>query len=291
MPSELDIMNSLERGKSIVSILLEHGVSATSLEPAKTNPQESESTEDKAQVASSRSVPKDSSAKQKKKKKRKVVDRRRRRKGSEKEKISSGEESDSDSDGSTSSSGSLARLSSDEDLSLDNLGEDDLELLDSLTESSSSEPEVDEEEDGKQGRDASEDTPTLESKFTASGATQAPVPAKRAGRKHIILAANFNMPPKTPSHGAPQNTKDTPADKKGSKSLLSRSPLQTQSRDQQKSDNQLVDLIENTDVQSAVYTACRLLAEDSSLMSLKMFTYWLHSYPIIIATCTQVRIE
>ena len=298
VPSELDIIQALERGKSVVSVLLEHGVSAITPEPVGAIEQATASkrepaTKDKSKVttSSSNSAPRHTQSKRKKKKKRRVVDRRRRKPGDE----DSGEDSDhsaSDGDSSLSSSESLDRLSSDEDLALENLGEDDLELLDSLSESSSSGPE--EEGEGEEVISSYNTTPSSDAKSTGSPLTPpAAAPTRRARRKHIVLAANFNMPPKTPPHSSPQpvskqdhtSAKET-GENSGRLPLPTRSPGPLQ---RAVADQQLVELVEDTAHQSAVYTACRLLAEESSLMAVKVFTYWLHSCPIIIATCTQVH--
>lgn len=193
-PKESEIIASLEYGKTIVNILLEHDVA---MKTAETKPEqkpeiESQRNTSKTVTAFGISVSRTAVVKSKK---RQIVDRRRRRRGGGKqerldseEEEEEGEESDSDSD-SSSSYESLGRVSSDENLSMvaEGLGEDDLELLESLSDSSSSEEEEEEEKKPKLERKvAAEATPTTGADANAT---------KKAGKRHIILAANFNMPP------------------------------------------------------------------------------------------------
>lgn len=295
-PDESDITVSLEHGKSIVSILLEHNISAVASEQEKHKPEQKQETESQRTNKSKALVPSGSSTPNKQRT-RKVVDRRRRRKGGD-ENPSSEEESNSDSDDSVSNSGSLGRLSSDENLSvlLEDLGEDDLELLDSLSESSSSEPE-EEVGDNMPGIQKIGKSPSSETNSS---------PTRRAGRRHIILAANFSMPPSS-SHqgtgggggGAPEKSKPVATSEKiisglgrtypPSPPLPAPTITQSPGSNYCKADSQLGELMKSTVFQTAVYTACRLVAEESSLMALRVFIYWLQSYPIIIATCTQVK--
>ncbi len=284
-PSETEIMDSLEHGKSIVSLLLEHGISALPTEPKLEveQPQKGEKsgTPPSTSISVSDSISKD----KKKKKKLKMVDRRRRR-GAQ-ARVSSEEDSDSDSDSNVGnkSSGKLERVSSDEDLSVLSDDLDDLDLLESLSESSSSDSE--EEEDTKPS--VLGDSPSVSTTESAKGNV------KKPGKRQFILAVNF---PSTSPHGSPQRgkTRDEVADDKGQEDTgaplahsSSPSIRQSQPHDRIEADSQLGLLLQNTAFQSAVHTACSIAAEDNSLMALRLFTYWLQSYPIIIATCTQVK--
>lgn len=281
---QVEIADSLEHGKSIVGILLEQGISAVTSQPAEAKPVEAKAgnQQDTTAATKTEAKPSVSLAKQKK---HKVVDRRRtrRRGGGNQETPSHDEEeedsgSDSDLDG-----GSIGGSSDDGSLSVlsEDLGEDDLELLDSLSDSSSSEPEDERDEDPVQG-----DIEAVGATSTAVSATGLlPNPVKRARKRHIVLAANFTMPPSSPhklkpgtSHEGVKGQTGLPYPLWPPKGLLD-----------SKSDSQLDELVKSTQVQASVYTACSLVAEESSLMALRVFVYWLQSYPIIIATCTQVR--
>ncbi len=265
-PSELEITDALDHGKSIVNILLEHGISAVSAQPTEVkigDSQENVTVAASDKLGSSPAKPK----------KRRVVDRRRsRRRNPVQEGIgSSDEESGSDSDSDVSSDECLSVLSED-------LGEDDLELLDSFSDSSSSEPE----DVGVEKPQLDEATPLLGA--AASSPAGVPLsPAKRTGKRKIILAANFTMPPNTSNQGTahkPDPDKHA-ADKSPPPvpSLLAQTPTSPKAGMESR---------KSTEIQMSVYTACSLVAEESSLMALRVFVYWLHSYPIIIATCTQV---
>jgi len=183
-PSESVVVDLLERGKSIVSILQEHGVLSVDLEEPKSENKE----EDCQGISAPKSVPVAS-----KQKKRTVVDRRRRRRGGGPAQVSSEDEYDSDTNDSLSSDGSLGRLSSDEDLSAlsEDFGDDDLKMLGSSSDSSSSESEEE----------------VLVDNLTVVGGGGAPLdarpviptsnasPVRRTGRRNIVIAANFSMPP------------------------------------------------------------------------------------------------
>lgn len=314
-PKESEITASLEYGKTIVNILLEHDVAMDAVKPAETKPEqkpeiESQRNTSKTVTAFATSVSRTAVVKSKK---RQIVDRRRRRRGggkqerldSEEEEEEEGEESDSDSD-SSSSYESLGRVSSDENLSMvaEGLGEDDLELLESLSDSSSSEEEEEEEKKPKLERKvAAEATPTTDANAT-----------KKAGKRHIILAANFNMPPTTStstittssssssSTEVLDQTTPKPAERssvgggggggtdRGHSKFLSYPlpSLSAKSPDHDGAERQLREVMQGTVFQTAVYIACKLVAEESSLMALRVFIHWLQSYPIVIATCTQV---
>ena len=272
-PTETEIMDSLERGKNIINFLLEQGISvfatpATEPEPKAEQSQKSEKKENPL----STSIGMSESISASKKKKVKMVDRRRRRGGPGR--VSSEDDSDSDSD----SNGSLGRVSSDEDLSVLSDDLDDLDLLESLSESSSSDSE--EEEEAK---------PSLLGASPSVSTTDATKGnLKKPGKRQFILAVNF------PS-ASPQSAKSHDGVAGGQGQVAppthsSRHPIaQSQSHDKIEADSQLELLLQSTSFQSAVHIACSIAAEDNSLMALRLFTYWLQSYPIIIATCTQVK--
>lgn len=299
VPSEAEVLASLERGKSIARILLEHSVSAQP--PSRKDPEESRQEPESEDTTKQ---DKSSISKKQQKKKVRVVDRRRRRLGGrERERESSGEGSDDSDDSGSSDNGSLGGYSSDdEDLSVDNLGEDDLELLDSLSDSSSSGAEDKEDGQPKRANPQTGTTPSLQASPTVSNpAPRTSAPAKRPGRKHIVLAANFSMPPSISYQGMPQKPKASKprselvtdrgasggggGDRGHHPSSLSGPPPPSQASDGHMPGDQPA---QDTPFQTAVYTTCSILAEESSLMALRVFTYWLQAYPIIIATCTQV---
>jgi hypothetical protein len=313
-PSELEIVGSLERGKSIVNVLLECGVSAVNTEPlgAKTEGKDGEGV--KTKVLTSTAMGNSTPLVVSKEKKHRVVDRRRRgggrreMLGSEEEEEEEEEDSDGDSDRGSiggSSDGTLSVLSED-------LGEDDLALLDSMSDSSSEEEEEEEEEETpKQGKPVQGDIEAVGGTSTAVSATGLlPGPVKRTGKRRIVLAANFTMPPSSPqgklksddiSDTSPKISKLKPdINASGEAKSLTGLPLPPPAPlppsspadgiPTPKSDTQLEELMHSTDVQASVHTACSLVAEENSLMALRVFIYWLQSFPIIIATCTQVSV-
>lgn len=257
---EAEIADSLQHGKSIVRIMLDHGISVVVSDPATARQDSKTGGVKPAAVLEGSPI---------KQKKRRVVDRRRTcRTGVEQGMLISEEEEESGSDGDLdgsigdSSDGSLSVLSDDLE------EEDNLELLDSLSDSS---------EDEKVKEPVLNKTAEVAPDKGASATGLAPSPGKKTGRRQIILAANFNMPPAS----APQKSGGTTSDK------ADRPP--SPAPPSFKEDKQLKELLKSTAVQTSVYTACTLVAEESSLMALRVLVYWLQSYPIIIATCTQVR--
>ena len=285
-PTEPEIVDALEHGKSIVSILSEHGILAVSSQLSVTKPLES--VQDTS-VSKTAAVPSklDSPSKQKQ---HRVVDRRRTRAGGShgQRPISEEEEelelaSDSDAGSSISSDDSLSVLSED-------LGEDDLELLDSLSDSSSSEPEDEGNEQPPGGGASREPFSGALSTPTAAATGLLPNPVKKTGKRQIILAASFNMAPGKPK---PEDTAGGMASSEakardGHPSPLLPTPSAPQASSKASIDH---DLAKSTETQALVSTACRLVAEESGLMALRVFVYWLQSYPIIIATCTQVGVD
>ena len=214
----------------------------------------------------------------KKKRLRKVLTRRRRRRGDKND--SSEEEcevlSSSDYDDSTAS---------DEDtLSMDlsnTLGEDDLEMLEKLSDCSSSE-----DEGTKDELPSLEKTPPNPSQPLAVG--MSPASVQKKAKRQIILAANFSNAPRPKLEEAKtefelRNTASGSAVPSSHATYLSVKQDPTASVD-----NSLLYLMEKTGHQSIVYSVCCLVAEEESyLMSLRVFVEWIQSYPIAVAS-TQV---
>ena len=214
-----------------------------------------------------------------KRKPRKMVDRRRRRKGAR-------DELSSDSEEVSSGEGKLSRSSSDHSLSMlsDSLGEDDLEIMESLSESSSS------SEDETQPTDVIESDGTHGSHLTVSSTnvTTSPQRQKTGSKRQIVLAASFNLAPsnKNTSPSASPNLQASSRGGKPSSNLLQSSP-----KGGSKNGDVLLEQLEReTDVQTAVHSACCLIGEESYLMVVNVFAQWLQSYPIVIASCTQVSV-
>lgn len=304
-----DIMTALVSGRSIVEIFLEHGVSVVSLEATERPVAVSSITKQDVKKPVIKSVSKASSKSgdSGKAKRHVIVDRRRKRRdrhqmpSSEEEEEEEGARGGVVSDDSASEDESFSGGgSSDEDgLSLlpNNLGEDDLELLNSLSEPSTSSEEEEEGETDKledEKIDLGDETEGAAASIASSGS------AKKGGvggKRQIILAANFSMAPSSNSpdgrsapasngdnSGGQSTTKETTMEIRSTSSFFNASSVN-------KEDSQLKELMKETECQAAVYTTCSLLAEEKTLMALKVFTQWLHSYPIVFATCTQVRLS
>ena len=151
-----------------------------------------------------------------------------------------------------SSDDSDGRLS-DGSLSLpsDDGSEDCIQVLESLSESSDSDSDC--------GLAASMPSPR-QPNITSDK------PAAR-GRRQIVLAASFNLAPPTG-----QSTRAGTAES----SLLSGQGL-------------LNEVYSEAVYQTTVHTALCILSEDSYLSHIKLFTEWLHTYSIVIATCRKVH--
>ena len=211
----------------------------------------------------------------KKKRLRKVFTRRRRRRGNQDE--SSEEECEvlsSSDDESTASddNDTLSTLS-------DALGEDDLEMLERLSDCSSSE---DESTDDKLS--SLEKTPPNLSQPLASGVSPASVPKKV--KRQIILAANFSNASR-PKLEETKVESELPNSASGTSVPSSHGTNSSVKQDPTSVDNSLRYLLEKTGDQSIVHSVCCLVAEESYLMSLRVFMEWIQSYPIAVAS-TQV---
>ncbi len=196
---------------------------------------------------------------------RQAISRRRRprRRGGACE-SSEEEEDEKDSDSSSDSSSILSG-----DILSDNLGEDDLEMLEKLSEYSSSE-----DEDNSSSSEKTPPRPTLPSVVTI----ESPPSTQKKAKRQIILAANFsNVTPKVKP-------------KIETEPVVETSPLVMASADVDTTavDDSLRYLMETTRQQSVVHSACGLIATVSYLMPLRLFMEWIQSYPIIIATSSQV---
>lgn len=248
----------------------------------------------------------------------KVVNRRRRRRQTNSD--SSSEENESCSSDSDSDTGSAT---SEENLSVLNetLGEDELEMLDSLSDSSSS---CDESNPPVKGKSVEQSPPQQSSqKSSHPSHTSSPSAKQQKGSKRqIVLAASFNLAPSPHSEkklesplssqvsaetGAKLNQElaSTPEDLKVSSDMSKetgqsgflgvRKPraatsISTHPNTATGSDApSLNELIEETKYESLLHTVCCLATEESSLLSLRVFMEWLQSYPIVVAACSQVR--
>ena len=249
----------------------------------------------------------------------KVVNRRRRRRRDDSD--SSSEEYES-----CSSDSDAKSATSDESLSLltETLGEDDLEMLDSLSDSSSSCEEN--TASPVKGQTTSPNQSPPKSSLTASSKdplfTGSPSSKQhKGGRRQIVLAASFNLAPSTQTEKkmetSQMNTSQTET-KSGQKVVSAIEDLRISS-DKTKETGKppffeaaqppasvatgplshvdtaavsgalsLQELMEKTNYQSLLHTVCCLVAEESSLMSLRVFMEWLQSYPIVVAACSQV---
>ena len=224
----------------------------------------------------------------KKQRLRQMMNSRRRKKSSHKDSSSSEEEetessgSENEHGGDASGGSTLSRSSSGASLSVlsESLGEDDLEMLESLSESGDS---SDEENSAVQTTLVPQQNPSPS--FTLKSENRArPV----GSNKRTVLAANFTFP--SINEGNPQSTSNSMR-VNPSRPSLSPHILQLQDEHTGKlycEDILLQQLFDETRFQSAVHLVCSIAAEESYLMILKVFADWLQSYPVVIATCGQV---
>lgn len=187
----------------------------------------------------------------------KVIDRRRRR-GQRLPSSGSSSDEEEDLSGWQSSDSSLSMLSD------DHSGED-IQVLDSLTDSSASDNE----------HTIVSSLPQTNMAASAKLNVGSPPKPRPSGRRPIVLAASFNLAP----------AKDSITDDfKGSTAESS----SVASEGVDGCDHLLKEVYREKVYQSVVHTACSILAEDSYLIPIKVITEWLHSYSIVIATCRQV---
>ncbi len=225
-------------------------------------------------------------------KRRVIVDRRRKRKD-HRRLLSSEEEEDGVGNRNSSMSEDTDESGdSDKTLSLpDSLGEDDLDLLNALSDPStaSSSSEDDQEEESGASADMGSSSSGEAMALSASGDKNVSASSLKAakktagGRRQIILAANFSMTKDTNCKVETGTEPPQSVDK-----LSDHSTAKGTSKAGGEDETHFVELLRETDYQAAVYTACALLVHEKTLMGLRLFTQWLTSYPIVFATCTQV---
>ena len=239
-------------------------------------------------------------------KRRLVVDRRRRRKGKDHHRhLPSSEDEENGTNNSSFSDDSDLSDDSNRTFSLsDSLGEDDLDLLNALSDrnsiSSSSEEDSarGDESDSIRAAVGVENSSSSEAYLLPSSASESSSeaflkPLKRSGgsgKRQIILAANFSM-----GSSAGQTVEAATEGPNASKKVAGKALVESSSASAPSlsavggDEGQFAELVRETDQQAAVYTACSLLVHEKSLMALRLFVQWLTSYPIVFATCTRVR--
>ena len=216
----------------------------------------------------------------------KVVDRRRRRG----QRLSSGsscseEEGERERVDCGSSDSSLSMLS-------DRESEEDIQVLESLSESSTSEDEllpknVISEQADKQtltNQPCRLEAETTAAKNTSSNPSIVDSRKPRApGRRHIVLAASFNLAPSSgnpPQRGSDDSTmvSRVSTDAPGAEVAT----VGDGDRDQM-----LKKVYGEAVSWSCKHTACSILAEDSYLVPIRVFSDWLHTYSIVIASSSK----
>ena len=236
----------------------------------------------------------------------KVVDRRRRRG----QRLYSGS---SDSEG-EEGEGRIGDSSlSDSSLSMPSDGEssEDIQVLESLSDSSGSEDErlqpppqqrnssslsVTSQDNCQSSRQGTSNTPT---DSTGSNPVMDSGKPRASGRRQIVLAASFNL---VPSSSSDPSLADDGNHKTNRVSTDTHSHAQAQAEamgdtggagDADDSGDRLLKEVYSDAVEcSCVHMACSILAEDSYLTLIKVFADWLHSYSIVLAaTSKQVSME
>lgn len=248
-----------------------------------------------------------------------VVNRRRRKRR---------DDSDSSSEESCGSDSDTRSATSDESLAMltEILGEDELEMLDSLSDSSSSCDEstastvkgqtVKQSSPNQSPPKSALSAPSRDHSFTGSPSAK----QHKGGRRQIVLAASFNLAPSPQSEKKIETSQvdvSQTKTKSGDQKVVSTVEDMRISSDRTKetgkplffgvaqlngsmatgplshidtaTESSLAELMEKTHYQSLLHTVCCLVAEESSLMSLRVFMEWLQSYPIVVAACSQVR--
>ena len=229
----------------------------------------------------------------------KMVDRRRRRG----QRLSSGS---SDSEGEEEERG-MGDSSSESSLSMPSDGEsgEDIQVLESLSDSSASE-----DERPPQQRNSNQINSQASRQETASATTDSTSsnPAtdsgkpRASGRRPIVLAASFNLAPSSSTvvaNPSPPASDDTNAATSVSNDVsLAQAKTTGDSRDagdtgdtDDAGDRLLKEVYCDAVECSCMHMACSILAEDSYLTPIKVFADWLHTYSIILAaTSKQVDI-
>ena len=223
----------------------------------------------------------------------KVVDRRRRRG----QRLSS---ESSDSEGEEEERG-VGDSSSESSLSMPSDGEsgEDIQVLESLSDSSASEDERPPQQrnsnqissqplTNQAGRKETTSETTSSNPATDSGKP------RTSGRRQIVLAASFNLAPSssTVADPSPPASDDTNAATSASNDAsLAQAKTTDDSHDAGDTDDAgdrlLKEVYCDTVECSCVHTACSILAEDSYLTPIKVFTDWLHTYSIVLAATSK----
>ena len=222
----------------------------------------------------------------------------RRRKRSGCNASSSSEEEETESSGSDSEKGvsdgsTLSRSSSEGRLSVfsESLGEDDLEMLESLSESGSS---SEEENSATLTTLASPShrqrniSPSFTPKRSSDG-TKPPSHLSQPSEHQIGPPKKDRLAAKSPLPSFKERVPQSPGN--STSRLLAHIPQQQKANTAKlhsEGDVLLQQVLDETRLQSAVHLVCSVAAEESYLMILKMFADWLQSYPVVIATCCQV---
>lgn len=288
LKQELSIEDIIESEKSMVQLLLENervGSVTLSLTtpPTCTSGSTSEKAEEKTNDSSLQKKPFSKSRKavarikaEKRKKALKVVNRRRRqrRKGG-------GATSSSDEDGSSDSvSGGEGGVSlSDNDSTMEQLGEDiDLLMIDSLSESSND--ERDDVNDGDRSSLVSKQSPPINRTSTGT-----------KGRRNIVIAANFSNQVSSGSSNPSTNPSLVPNPSQSSSSSLGDSQPKshnTSAVSTTDDDHTLRSLQLSTQYQEVVSKACEIVSKEKYMQCVKVFADWLVSYPSVLASCGHV---
>ena len=232
----------------------------------------------------------------------KVVDRRRRRG----QRLSSGS---SDSEGEEEARG-VGDSSSESSLSMPSDGEsgEDIQVLESLSDSSASEDERPPQQRnssqiGSQAltnQASRQDTTSTTTDSTSSNPATDSGKPRASGRRQIVLAASFNLAPSSSTgvaNPSPPASDDTNAATSASNDAsLAQAKATNDSRDAGDTDDAGDRLLKEVYCDavecSCVHTACSILAEDSYLTPIKVFTDWLHTYSIVLAaTSKQVNVR
>ena len=150
--------------------------------------------------------------------------------------------------------------SSDSSLSLPSDGDSDVQVMESLSDSSNS--------DGEHNAATSVPLPRQQDQINITSSS-----VKSRGRRQIVLAASFNLAPSTSQSTETSTTAESAVQPLG---------------DIGDGDKLLNVVYSEAVYQSTVHTALGILSEDSYLSHIKLFTEWLHSYSIVIATCRMV---
>ena len=244
----------------------------------------------------------------------KVIDRRRRRG----QRLSSGS---SDSEGEEGRSGNS---SSDSSLSMPSDGEsgEDIQVLESLSDSSASEDErlrppiqrspLPQQRDANEGSSrvvtdqvgsypgssqlvnvtnqasGQDSTVTTVMDDTSSTPVIDSGKTRPSGKRQIVLAASFNLAPSSSSVAhAPANDSTNAASSASNDASKSTGDSRDTGDTDDAGDKLLKEVYCDAVKCSCVHTACSILAEDSYLTPIKVFADWLHTYSIVLAATSK----